>query len=65
MVSNHPGAAGWTIVLHGSRVSEVPAPKLPPESWLSPRWLAELAAARGYCRGVAGMSPVTRSGFRP
>ena len=36
MVSGDSGAADWTVVLRGTRGSEVPASKLPPESWLSP-----------------------------
>jgi hypothetical protein len=36
MVSGDPGAADWTVVLRGTGGSEVPASKLPPESWLSP-----------------------------
>jgi hypothetical protein len=36
MVSGDPGAADWTVVLPGTGSSEVPAPRPPPESWLSP-----------------------------
>jgi hypothetical protein len=36
MVSGDPGTADWTVVLPGTGGSEVPAPRLPPESWLSP-----------------------------
>jgi hypothetical protein len=36
MVNGDPGAADWTVVLRGTAGSEVPASKLPPESWLSP-----------------------------
>jgi hypothetical protein len=36
MVSGDPGSAEWTVVLRGTFSSEVPASKLPPESWLSP-----------------------------
>jgi hypothetical protein len=36
MVSSDPGAADWTVVLRGTDGSEVPASKLPSESWLSP-----------------------------
>jgi hypothetical protein len=36
MVSGDPGAADRTVTLRGTGGSEVPASKLPPESWLSP-----------------------------
>jgi hypothetical protein len=37
MVSGDPGAADWTVVLRDPGGSEVPASKLPPVSWRSPR----------------------------
>jgi hypothetical protein len=36
LVSADPGAPDSTVVLRGTGGSEVPASKLPPQSWLSP-----------------------------